>query len=92
MSSLERVEEVVYRLVHRCVRKADSGLCLSPDIDLRRQLEIDSIELISLISAIEQDLDVDLFSHADELAEAQSLADLIVVVMKAANGTERERV
>ena len=87
MESMRELEAAICDVVRGALPRKGRPVEISPSLDLRRQLDIDSIGLLSIIFTIEEKLGVDMFQYADRLADATLLSDLIAVARdaKAAN-------
>jgi acyl carrier protein len=51
-----------------------------PSMDLRRDLGVDSVGLMSIVYVLEEQTGMDAFSHVDEFIGAEQVADIIEIV------------
>lgn len=51
-----------------------------PSMDLRRDLGIDSVGLMSIVYVLEEQTGLDAFAHVEEFVRATSVADIIAIV------------
>lgn len=59
MPSREQLRQSVFRAIHRVAPEADPS-ALAPDADIREELDIDSMDFLSFITALHDDLGVDI--------------------------------
>lgn len=55
---------------------------VSPAMDLRGDLGVDSVALMSIVFVIEEKLGFDAFSHVQEFIEAERVSDIIDIVRR----------
>lgn len=56
---------------------------VTPEVNFREQLNIDSLGLLSIAFEIEETLGVDMFSYSERLAESRTVKDLIDIAIDA---------
>lgn len=56
---------------------------ITPAMDLRADLGIDSVGLMSIVFVLEEQVGIDSFGHVQEFVAAESVADIIEIVRKA---------
>jgi acyl carrier protein len=78
-----QLEAAVRDAVRDALAAGGAEVELTPALDFRRELDIDSITLLSVIFALEEKLGVDMFQYAERLADATRLADLIAIAADA---------
>lgn len=72
-----RVQDAVSQAVLQVLPRGSSKRGLTADADLRNDLGIDSIGLISLIDLVDEGLGVDLSAVAQKFAEVRLLGELM---------------
>ncbi len=56
---------------------------VTPASDLRKELELDSLGLLTVAFILEEELGIELMSSPDCWTEARSIADIIAIVRRA---------
>lgn len=56
---------------------------VTPEVNFREQLDIDSLGLLSIAFEIEAALGIDMFSYSERLAESRTVKDLIDIATDA---------
>lgn len=73
-------DEILQLLSDRLESISNSGLTITPDMNLINQLSIDSIKLLNLIMEVEDTFDISVPMNA--LTDVQTVADLANLIHK----------
>jgi len=77
--SNKALEERVFRLVLEYAAAADAGQGLDPRLNLRSDLGVESLALVSLAIRLGEEFGADLAERGIELGTLQTVGDLIVL-------------
>lgn len=80
MKKTELTDDALCDLIGSTLPKAVRKRGVTPAMDLRADLGVDSIGLMSIVFLLEQEVGLDVFSHVQELIGAQLVSDLIAIV------------
>jgi acyl carrier protein len=80
VSAAQASDEEVCRLIASVLPKAVAKHGISPEMNLRGDLAVDSLGLMSIVFVLEEKLGIDAFSQVDRLVRAEHVSDLIAIV------------
>lgn len=83
MSGNVVTDETVCRIVASVLPADVTKAGVAPGMDLRADLGMDSVGLMSVVFLLEEEVGIDAFAYVQEFIEAQRVADLIQIVRKA---------
>lgn len=73
-------DDRICQIIASALPRATAEGGVSPGMDLRGDLGIDSVALMSIVFVIEEKLGFDAFSHVQEFIDAQRVGDIIDIV------------
>jgi acyl carrier protein len=86
MSALPQDSEEVYRIIGSAT--GDRSRCpITPSTDLRRDLGLDSIGLMSIVYLLEDKTGFEAFDFIDDFIAAETVEDILVILRESRVGT-----
>jgi acyl carrier protein len=73
-------EEAVCQTIGSVLPKSAAKGGVTPGMDLRADLGVDSIGLMSIVFVLEEQFGIDAFSHVQEFISAERVSDIIDIV------------
>jgi|KBSSwiStaDraftv2_1062776.scaffolds.fasta_scaffold178079_2 acyl carrier protein len=80
MKKTQLTDEAICQLITSTLPKSARKRPVTPSMDLRTDLGVDSIGLMSIVFLLEQEAGVDVFSHVQEFISAERVSDIIGIV------------
>lgn len=80
MSGVPLTEETVCKLIGSVLPKSATKRGVAPSMNLRSDLGVDSVGLMSIVFVLEEQAGIDAFSHLDRFIQAQQVSDIIDIV------------
>jgi acyl carrier protein len=80
MKKTQVTDETICQLIGSTLPKSARKRPVMPSMDLRGDLGVDSIGLMSIVFLLEQEAGVDVFSHVQEFISAERVSDIIDIV------------
>jgi acyl carrier protein len=73
-------DEAICKIVASVLPATATRGGVTPDMDLRADLGLDSVGLMSVVFLLDEEVDFDVFAHVQRFIEAQTVSDVIEVV------------
>ena len=73
-------DETICRIIGSVLPARATRHGVLPDMDLRSDLGLDSVGLMSIVFLIEEEVGIDAFSYVQQFIEAQRVTDIIRIV------------
>ncbi len=70
----------VCKLIAKIIPKENKKNGVTPDMELRTQLGVDSIGLMSIVFGLEEGFDVDLYDYSSQFIAASSVSHIIDII------------
>ncbi|MFF9768231.1 acyl carrier protein [Streptomyces sp. NPDC014636] len=80
MSKSDVADDEICRIIKSVISKASVKGGVTPAMSLRGELGIDSLGLMSIVFALEENLGVDAFSRVEQFVGAEYVSDIIKIV------------
>jgi acyl carrier protein len=80
MSKSEVADDEICRIIGSVISKASVKGGVTPAMSLRGDLGIDSLGLMSIVFALEENLGVDAFSQVEQFVGAEYVSDIVKIV------------
>lgn len=72
----------VCRIIGSVLGRPATGAGVAPEMDLRADLGLDSVGLMSVVFLLEEELGIAAFDHVQAFIEAQQVSDIIEIVRR----------
>ncbi|MCK7624969.1 acyl carrier protein [Streptomyces sp. RS10V-4] len=73
-------DEAICRIIGSVIPKAAAQGGVTPEMDLRADLGIDSLALMSIVFVLEEQVGIDAFSKVEQFVGAEAVSDIIDIV------------
>lgn len=75
-------DEVICKIIGSAISRSAAKSGVTPSMDLRADLGIDSVGLMSIVFVLEEQIGIDSFSHVQEFISAEHVSDIIAIVQR----------
>lgn len=73
-------DKAVHTIIASVLPPSATAAGIAPGMDLRSDLGLDSVGLMSIVFLLEEELGIDAFGQVQEFIDAQTVADIVQIV------------